>query len=113
MDANAAVAAALGVPATVTPTPTPAPTPAPTPTVLAVADKEPNDSLGGAQAVASLPAKVTGSIASNSDNDYFKLSLPAGAKLVATLTQGSASAFSLAAYTASGALVVSTSGSAG
>ncbi|EHR69220.1 subtilisin-like serine protease [Burkholderiales bacterium JOSHI_001] len=107
VDANAAVAAAQG--STVTPTPTPTPVVS----VLAVTDKEPNNSLGGAQAVASLPARVGGSIASTSDNDYFKLSLPAGAKLVATLTQGSSSAFSLAAYTASGALVVSASGSAG
>ena len=64
-----------------------------------VNEVEPNNSVGAAQAIASLPATVNGSIGSNTDDDYFKLSIAAGKKLNVALTVASSSSgFGLGVY---------------
>jgi serine protease len=110
VDAGAAVAQAAGS-TSAPPAPSPAPAPS-TPPTLNVADKEPNSSFGTAQALASVPAVIAGSITSN-DNDYYRFSVPAGRKVVATLTMGSSSAFGLALYSAGGSVLAQVGGSAG
>lgn len=114
VDAGAAVAQAAGAPASTPTGPTPTPTPTPTtPATLALNDAEPNNALGTAQAVASVPASISGTLATTTDTDYFKVTVGAGKTLTATLTAGAKSAFGLNAYGPTGALVMSVSGSAG
>jgi serine protease len=55
-----------------------------------VNETESNGSIASANTVAS-PANVAGSIGSSSDTDYFKVTLPAGKTLSATLTMGNSS----------------------
>ncbi len=59
-------------------------------TLPTVNEAESNGSLSTANAV-SQPANVNGSISSSSDTDYFKVTLPAGKTLSATLTMASSS----------------------
>lgn len=59
-------------------------------TLPTVNETESNGTIGTANTVAS-PAIVAGSISSSSDTDYFKVTLPAGKTLAATLTMGSSS----------------------
>jgi serine protease len=115
VDAAAAVAKAGGttvVAPTPAPTPTPTPAPTPTPTATAVLEVESNNTVATAQAILALPSTVSGKLSSNTDLDHFKLSLPAGKTLTATLTAGSTSAYGLNAYTASGTLISSIAGTA-
>lgn len=117
VDASAAVAAALGTSATPAPapqpTPTPTPTPSPTPAPITVNEVEPNDTVAKAQVIASVPATVNGSIATTADTDHFRVSVPAGKTLTATLTAGSASGFGLGAYSTSGQQLVLVNGVVG
>ena len=108
VDAAAAVASAAGT--VVTPPPPPPPPPS---GPVAVKDVEPNNTIGKAQTVPTLPAQVTGSLASNTDIDHFKVSIAAGKTLTASLSQGSKAVFGLAAYTTAGKLLASSTGSAG
>jgi len=109
-DASAAVALAAAGAGSSTPAPAPTPTPtpvvtpapAPAPVVATVAELEPNDTLAKAQVLAAVPAKVAGTIATTTDLDHFKVSVPAGKKLTATLSAGATSGFGLAVYNASG-----------
>ncbi|KQV47103.1 hypothetical protein ASC95_25845 [Pelomonas sp. Root1217] len=55
-----------------------------------VNETESNGSISAANTV-SAPANVAGTISSTSDTDYFKVTLPAGKTLSATLTMGSSS----------------------
>jgi serine protease len=89
VDANAAVDAAGG---------TPPPPPG--------NEVEPNNSTGTAQVVA-IPVTINGTMASSSDNDYFRVSLGAGKKLTATLTPNSSSDYDLYIYRSSGSLAAS------
>jgi len=89
VDANAAVDAAGGTP--------------PPPSGNEV---EPNNSTGTAQVVA-LPATINGTMASSSDNDYFRVSVGAGKTLTATLTPNSTSDYDLYIYRSSGSLAAS------
>lgn len=107
VDAAAAVASAAGT--VITPPPPPLPPPGP----VAVHDAEPNNTIAKAQRVPSLPAQVTGAVASNTDIDFFSVSIAAGKTLNASLTQGSKAIFGLYAYTTAGKLVASATGSAG
>ncbi len=107
VDAAAAVASAAGT--VVTPPPPPPPPPGP----VTVRDAEPNNTIAKAQRVPSLPAQVTGAVASNTDIDFFNVSIAAGKTLNASLTQGSKAIFGLYAYTTAGKLVASATGSAG
>lgn len=59
-----------------------------------VSETESNGTIATANTVAS-PATVSGSIASTSDTDYFKVTLPAGKTLAATLSMGSSNDFDL------------------
>ena len=52
-------------------------------------------------------------MASNTDIDFFSVSIAAGKTLNASLTQGSKAIFGLYAYTTAGKLVASATGSAG
>lgn len=115
VDAGAAVAQAAGAPAATTTPPT-TPTPPATTTAtapLALKDTEPNNTLATAQVVASLPATITGSLATTTDTDFFKVTVAAGKTLTVTLTAGAKSAFGLNAYGPTNALLMSASGSAG
>jgi serine protease len=98
VDANAAVAAALGQ----TSTPTPAPAPTPTPTATAPGDTEPNDSIARAVKVTTLPATISGTLSSSSDNDYFLVNLNPGKVLTVTLTPNAALGTALGLYLSNG-----------
>jgi serine protease len=94
VDANAAVVAATG---------TMPPPPAPTIT----AETEPNNTLASANVVAA-STTVSGSIASRSDMDYFRLSLPAGKTLSSSLAMTSSKAdYDLYLYDDAGRLLFS------
>ncbi|MFC4161120.1 S8 family peptidase [Chitinimonas lacunae] len=67
-------------------------------------DIEPNNSLGTAQNVAA-PNTINGTIGSTSDEDYFKVTLPAGATLTATLTPNASSDYDLYLYNSSGSQI--------
>ena len=69
-----------------------------------------NDSIGTAQAMATLPVTVSGTISSNTDNDYFKVTVPAGKKMTSTLTAGSGSGFGLGIYLTNGQQLILVSG---
>jgi serine protease len=101
VDANAAVAAALGQ--TSTPTPAPAPAPTPTPTATAPGDTEPNDSIASAVKVTTLPATISGTLSnSSSDNDYFLVNANPGKVLTITLTPNAALGTALGLYLSNG-----------
>lgn len=91
VNASAAVDAAAG---------TAAPPSQPT-----VSEVESNNSRSTAQAMASTPVLIKGSLASTRDTDYFKVSVPAGARLVSTLTPNSTSNYKLSVYNAAGTLL--------
>ena len=95
VDASAAVAAV--------------PAPPPAPSVLAVTELESNNSIRAAQNIASTPASVKATIASRSDTDYFKVTVPAGGRVVATLTPNATSNYNLQVYNANGTLLASSS----
>lgn len=107
VDAAAAVAAATGTTSTTTPTPTPVPT------VATVNEVEPNNTLAAAQVIASTPVNVSGSMASTSDQDHFKVTIAGGKALTATLSAGATSGFGLAVLTTSGQTIYSVAGVAG
>ena len=69
-----------------------------------------NDSIGTAQAVATLPVAIAGKISSNTDNDYFRVTVPAGKKMTSTLTAGSGSGFGLGVYLTNGQQLILVSG---
>lgn len=87
VNASAAVDAAVGINP-----------PPPPPTV---AEVEPNNSLGATQAV-TRPVSIAGTMASGSDNDYFRVSVGAGQRLTATLVSNVWSDYNLYVYNASG-----------
>jgi serine protease len=53
-----------------------------------VSEVEPNNTLGAAQGIVATPAQVFGSIAANTDADYYKVSVAGGSRLVASLSAG-------------------------
>jgi len=66
-----------------------------------VAEVEPNNSRTAPQTI-SAPATVTGSLSTSDTNDYFKITLPAGKTLSATLTPASGKDFDLYLQNSSG-----------
>jgi serine protease len=80
LDANAAVDAA-GTPVAVT--------------VSSVAEVEPNDTVGSAQALNTLPVRVSGSIAKANDKDHFRVVIPVGGTVTAALTPNASSNYDL------------------
>jgi serine protease len=119
VDASAAVAAALAAataPAPVpAPSPAPAPSPSPTPAPAAppISEREPNNSLGAAQLISTPSATVSGSVASTSDQDFFRITIGAGKTLTAQLSTGSQSGFGLAALASNGQVLISMSAGPG
>ncbi|MBT9524384.1 MAG: S8 family serine peptidase, partial [Rhizobacter sp.] len=89
VDANAAVDAAGGV----TPPPPPPPPPG--------NEVEPNNSTGTAQAV-TRGTTINGTMASSSDTDYFRVSVPAGTTFTSRLTPNASSDYDLYVYNSSG-----------
>lgn len=92
VNANAAVDAAIGG--------TTPPDPPGT-----IAEVEPNNSRTAAQLISADNTTVNGTIGSTSDNDYYRLTLPAGATLVATLTPNASSDYDLYVYNSNGTLI--------
>jgi len=90
VDANAAVDAAING----------APPPPP-----GSAEVEPNTSRGTAQLISTANTLVNGTMSSSSDTDYYRLSLPAGRTLTATLTPNAASDYDLYVYNSNGTLI--------
>jgi serine protease len=70
-----------------------------------IAEVEPNNSRAAAQVISTDNTTVNGTMASSSDNDYYRLTLPAGATLVATLTPNPASDYDLYVYNSNGSLI--------
>jgi serine protease len=100
VDANGAVDAALDG---VTP-----PTPGTT-----INEVEPNNSRTASQSIPVDNTTVNGTMASSSDNDYYRLTLPAGATLSATLTPNATSDYDLYVYNSNGALIGSSEAGTG
>jgi serine protease len=92
VNANAAVDAALGTVPPVDPPGT-------------IAEVEPNNSRAAAQVVSTDNTTVNGTIGSTSDNDYYRVSLPAGRTLVSTLQPNASSDYDLYVYNSSGTLL--------
>ena len=119
VDAHAAVTMAAAAAGTSTPTPAPTPTPVPTsvptptPVAVAVNEVEPNDAFAKAQAIAVLPAALSGTVASHADVDHFKLTLAGGKTLTATLTAGASAGFGLSVLNAAGQSLLVVPGAAG
>jgi serine protease len=76
-----------------------------------VAESESNNTTGTADLVSS-PATVTGTLATTSDTDYFRVNLPAGKTLTATLNPGTRD-YDLYIYNASGSQIASSTKGAG
>ncbi len=70
-----------------------------------IAEVEPNNSRAASQLVATDNSTVNGTIGSTSDNDYYRVSLPAGRTLVSTLTPNAASDYDLYVYNSNGTLI--------
>jgi serine protease len=102
LNAAAAVNAALG-----TTTTTPTPTPTPTPTAPTLTEKESNNTVSTANPVTVSGTVVTGGASSSIDDDFYSVPVVGGKTLSVTLTPQSNTNFDLYVYTASGALVVS------
>lgn len=83
------------------PAPAPAPKPAPAPAPGTIAEREPNNTIGAAQTLATLPAQVSGATAAG-DGDHFKFTLPAGRRLLITLKPGAKTGMSLGVLLANG-----------
>jgi serine protease len=92
VNANAAVDAAIGG--------TTPPDPPGT-----IAEVEPNNSRAASQLISTDNTTVNGTIGSTSDTDYYRLTLPAGGTLVATLTPNASSDYDLYVYNSNGALI--------
>jgi serine protease len=90
VDATAAVNAALGT------------TPPPTTTIN---ETESNNTLASANLVSATGTTVNATMSSSTDTDYFRVDLPAGKTLTATMTPNSTSDYDLYIYNSSGTLL--------
>jgi serine protease len=70
-----------------------------------IAEVEPNNSRAASQVVSTDNTTVNGAMSSSSDNDYYRVSLPAGATLVSTLVPNSSSDYDLYVYNSNGTLI--------
>ncbi len=89
VDASAAVDAATASPGLVT----------------TIVEVEPNNSMAAPQVLQGGPLVIKGSIASSSDADYYKFSLPAGKRLTVTLAPNASSNYDLYVYNLAGRLL--------
>jgi serine protease len=76
-------------------------------------ETESNNTTGTANTVATSGTTVNGNMGSTTDNDYFKVSLPAGKTLASTLTPNSTSDYDLYIYNSAGSLVTSSTNGTG
>lgn len=109
VNAGAAVAAARGT----TTTAPPPPTPTPTPTTVNIQEVEPNNTIAAGQVITATSANIAGSLASTTDNDYYRVTIPAGKRLVATVQPSSKTGAGLGVYLTTGQSLILLSGSAG
>jgi serine protease len=100
VNANAAVDAALGN--------TNPPDPPGT-----LAEVEPNNSRSSSQLVSTDNTTVNGTMSSSTDNDYYRVSLPAGRTLVSTLVPNASSDYDLYVYNSNGVLIGSSENGTG
>jgi serine protease len=98
VDATAAVNAALGT------------TPPPTTTIN---ETESNNTLASANLVSATGTTVNATMSSSTDTDYFRVDLPAGKTLTATMTPNSTSDYDLYIYNSSGTLLSRSENGAG
>jgi serine protease len=110
VDANAAVDAAIAGSATPAPAPAPAPSPSPSPSPVpapvTVSEVEPNNTRSSAQLLNGTTT-VNGNLATTSDTDYYRLSIPPGRSVVVRLTPGVDADYDLYAYNSAGSRVAS------
>jgi serine protease len=99
--AVAGATAAGNVSITITGTPPPPPLPPPT----GSNEVEPNNYTGQAQVISASGTTVNGTIASSSDGDYYRVSVPAGKTLTATMTPNSSSDYELYLYNSGGSAI--------
>ena len=78
-----------------------------------VAEVEPNNSRTAGQLLSASNTTVNGTMSSSSDTDYYRLTLPAGHTLAATLTPNASSDYDLYIYNSNGALIASSARSTG
>jgi serine protease len=78
-----------------------------------VAEVEPNNSRSASQLISTDNTTVAGNIGSTSDNDYFRVSLPAGKTLVSTLVPNASSDYDLYVYNSNGTLIGSSENGTG
>ena len=76
------------------------------PTITTLAEVESNNTTGAAQLAAANPVNITGSIATSTDTDYFRVTLGAGKTLTGSLTPPSSANFDLYVYRSNGKLAV-------
>lgn len=81
--------------------------------VTTIAEVEPNNSVAAPQVLQGLPLVVKGSIASSTDMDYYKFSLPGGKRLTVTLAPNASSNYDLYVYNLSGRLLGSSRNATG
>ncbi|MGY0201775.1 S8 family peptidase [Leptothrix sp. BB-3] len=74
----------------------------PAPGVTAVAEVESNDTMAKAQTLTALPVQVNGTIASWTDVDHYRVVVPSGKTLTASLTSNGASDYDLLAVDTGG-----------
>jgi serine protease len=72
-----------------------------------VAEQEPNNTAAAAQVVAALPSQVRGTIASNTDQDHYAVTIPARRTLTAVVTGASTMGTTVAAMLPSGQQLLS------
>lgn len=84
-----------------------------TPGGSTVAEVESNNTRATAQTISTAGTTVNGSFSSNADTDYYKVVLPAGKKLTATLTPNASSDYDLYLYNSSGKQLASSLNGAG
>jgi serine protease len=70
-----------------------------------VNETEPNNSRSASQLISTGNSTVNGTMASSTDTDYYRVSLPAGATLVSTLAPNSSSDYDLYVYNSNGTLI--------
>lgn len=78
-----------------------------------VAEVEPNNSRAASQPISTDNSTVAGTIGSTSDNDYFRVTLPAGRTLVSTLKPNASSDYDLYVYNSNGTLIGSSENGTG
>lgn len=81
--------------------------------VPVITEVEPNNGLSTAQAITSLPIQISGAANGSPDADLFKVTVPAGKTLTATMTPSSTSNFDLYLYNASVSLLASSKNGVG